>query len=93
VAELQQRMSSEEFSEWIAFATIEPFGFEADFLGHAQTAAVIANVNRGEKGQVREVRDFMPRLSTPEPQSAEAMKATAAAITATMEALNNGDNP
>jgi hypothetical protein len=91
VAELQERMSSAEFAEWIAFSQIEPFGFEAEFLGHAQTAAVIANANRGKDAQPLKVKDFMPKTTTPEPQTAEQMAATAAIVTAVMEAEANGN--
>jgi hypothetical protein len=54
-------MSSSEFSEWLAFAELEPFGWQAEFMGHAQTAATIANVNRGKDDKPYKVTDFMPK--------------------------------
>lgn len=72
-------MSSREFSEWMAFFGLEPFGFEAEFLGHAQTAATIANVNRG-KGKPVKVQDFMPKQH--EQQTPEQMIQFAAMFTA-----------
>jgi hypothetical protein len=54
-------MSSAEFSEWIEFYKIEPFGRLADFQGHAQTAAMIYNTHRGEDAKPATVEDFMPK--------------------------------
>jgi len=55
-----ERISSHELSEWMAFAEMEPFGFEADFYGHAQTSATLANVNRSKDSKVYTAMDFMP---------------------------------
>jgi len=41
------------------FYQLEPFGTEAEYLGHAITSATIANVNRG-KGKALQPKDFMP---------------------------------
>ena len=82
VYELQSQMSSLEFSEWLAFYEIEPFGWEAYFVGHAQTAAVIYNVNRGKDGKPLETKDFMPR--EPEIQTADQMLQFAAMMTAAL---------
>jgi len=45
----------------MAFSTIEPFGMNADNLGHAITASTIANVNRGKNQKAYKAEDFMPR--------------------------------
>lgn len=73
VAELQNRMSAAEFAEWMAFYEIEPFGWQADFSGHAQTAATIANVNRSKDTKPYKVSDFMPKEPQP-PQTSAHMK-------------------
>jgi hypothetical protein len=73
-------MSSAEFSEWIAFYELEPFGRQADFQGHAQTAAMIYNVHRGEKDKPIKVEDLMPKEPKP-PQTASQMKQFAEMMT------------
>jgi hypothetical protein len=60
VAELLGRISSRELTEWIAFAQLEPFGTEVDFLGHAITASTVANANRGKGAKNYKPADFMP---------------------------------
>jgi hypothetical protein len=52
-------MSSQELTEWLAFASLEPFGGDTQYIGHAITSATIANANRG-KGKPAKVEDFMP---------------------------------
>lgn len=64
-------MSSTEFSEWVEFYKLEPFGRDADFQGHAQTAAMIYNVNRGKDDKPIKVEDLMPQ--EPKPQSVSEM--------------------
>lgn len=44
----------------MAFASIEPFGAQADHLGHAITASTVANVNRTKNQKAYKVEDFMP---------------------------------
>lgn len=56
-----QRMSSAELTEWIAFYGLEPFGGDTEYIGHAITAATVANVNRGKKKPAK-VEDFMPKF-------------------------------
>jgi hypothetical protein len=73
-------MSSAEFSEWAAFYTLEPFGRDADFQGHAQTAAMIYNVNRGKNDKPLKVEDLMPKGKAP-PQSNEQMLQFASMMT------------
>ncbi len=62
VAELLQRVSSRELTEWIAFSHLEPFGSEAGYVGHAITASTVANVNRAEGQKAFEYTDFMPHF-------------------------------
>lgn len=44
----------------MAFASIEPFGAQAEYLGHAITASTIANVNRTKNQKAYKVEDFLP---------------------------------
>lgn len=46
----------------MAFSQVEPFGAEADYLGHAITASTVANVNRKPKSKALPVEDFMPKF-------------------------------
>ena len=57
------RISSKELTEWLAFYELEPFGSEADYLGHAVVASVIANVNKAKGQKPFSVEDFMPKRS------------------------------
>lgn len=61
VKQAQREIDSAEFSEWIAFNDIEPFGEERDDLRSAIVAATIANIFRG-KGPAHKVADFMPKF-------------------------------
>lgn len=42
-------MSSSQFSEWLAYAAIEPFGEFRDELRHGQMMALHCNINRDSK--------------------------------------------
>lgn len=46
---LQCEMSSIEFTEWMAYFKLEPFGEEIADLRHGVSAAVLANINRDNK--------------------------------------------
>jgi hypothetical protein len=46
----------------MAYATLEPFGIEAEYLGHAITASTVANVNRSKNQKAYSVEDFMPKF-------------------------------
>lgn len=64
VAELKRRMSSLEFTQWVAFAQVEPFG--NDYLRTASQMALLANVNRDSKKQSSPftAADFYPGRMT-----------------------------
>jgi hypothetical protein len=84
-AEMLARVSSKELSEWMAFYALEPFGYHAEFAGHAQTQSVIANAHRDPKKQKAfKTEDFMPKYDKPKNQSVDSMIAMAAQITAMM---------
>ena len=46
----------------------EPFGRQADYLGHAITASTIANINRDPKKRAKpfELQDFIPNFGEQE---------------------------
>ena len=64
MAELLERISSRELTQWMAFYKIEPFGAEAEYLGHAITASTVANVNRKKGTKALKPVDFMPKFET-----------------------------
>jgi hypothetical protein len=81
VAELLERVSSREISEWMAFSQLEPFGSQVGFLGHAITAATVANVHRGKGKKAYKPDDFMPQFGPKEPQTVEEMLQIAQTLT------------
>jgi hypothetical protein len=82
-AEMLERMSSAELTEWAAFHNLEPFGGDADYLGDAITASTVANVNRGKGQKPYKVEDFMPKFEKKE-QSIDQMVQIAAIVTASL---------
>lgn len=62
VAELLSRISSRELSEWSVFYGLEPFGFDADYLGHAQTSATLVNINRKKGSKAVSAKEFFPKF-------------------------------
>jgi len=57
VAELQERMSAAEFTEWAAFARLNPFGPARADLRMANIMALMAEINRDRK---RRSKPFSP---------------------------------
>lgn len=53
VAELKSRMSSHEFSDWVAYYGLEPWGSEINGLRHGLTASVIYNMISSATGGKR----------------------------------------
>lgn len=64
VRQAQQEISSREFTEWIAYNRIEPFGEKRADIRSAIVASVIANVNRDKKKKPSPFKtdDFMPEF-------------------------------
>lgn len=60
VAELQERMSSAEFTQWIAYSMKEPFGYHIDNFRMGQVAATVFNVARGKKTSAVSPSVFYP---------------------------------
>lgn len=79
MAEAQACISSQEFTEWQAYYSLEPFGQEPDDLRAATLAALTANANRDGKKQPRPftVNDF--RLMKTSPKRKTAVELLAAA--------------
>ena len=85
MAELLDRISSAELTEWMAYFKLEPFGTEVDMLGHAITSATIANTNRAKGHKAFEPSDFMPDFEKEsKSQSTEEMIQFAEYMTAMM---------
>jgi len=59
---LSKRLSAKEFSEWIEFYNLEPFGWEADCYIAGIIASTIANVHRDTKKRQKpyDPLDFVP---------------------------------
>lgn len=58
-----RQMPSKLLSEWQAFFNTEPFGYEANFQGHALTASILAETNRdpSKRKEPYTLEDFMPK--------------------------------
>lgn len=59
VREAQARIDSHEFSEWMAYYHIDPFGWERFDFGLGQLCAVIGNLFRSKKDRKLTPQDFM----------------------------------
>ena len=67
VADCQRWISSKEFTDWLAYFELEPFG--DDLLDHqmAQMQALIANINRDpKKGRSYKPEEFALRNKKPD---------------------------
>jgi hypothetical protein len=73
VAELEQRLSSSELTEWVALAWLDPWGeYRADVRGAVAAWASVAAWSSQSK-----VQDFLPAdpCAIPEPKSVESKPA------------------
>jgi hypothetical protein len=63
-------VSSREFTEWLAYARLEPFGADADDHRLAQLMALMANIHRDPKRRTTPwmPNDFLPRRG-PRPET------------------------
>lgn len=59
-------ISSRLLSEWMAFSLLEPFGYDVNMFGHAQTASTIYNMNRNKGDPARDPKEFYPTLARKE---------------------------
>lgn len=62
VKELMGRIDSDEFTYWIAFYNIEPFGPMQEDLRAGYATSILYNVNRAEKSQAKSPGDFFHSL-------------------------------
>lgn len=83
VGELQERISSAEFTAWLAFFELEPWGYEIDNWRAGMICASTANT-AGPKPGTRKpwtAADFMPRrASAPRVQSVDEMRRALSAL-------------
>ena len=88
VAELGQRISSRELTEWQLFYNVEPFGEERADLRAALICHIIYSMNRGKDSPDIPLEDFMPKFEKKEEVEAEegstALEALAEALGATV---------
>ena len=70
VAELLDRMSSREFSEWMAYYAIEPFGEERADLRQALTTSAVHNSIQAQTKRPKWTKpeDFMPFKEPAQPK-------------------------
>jgi hypothetical protein len=66
VADCQERISSAEYTDWVAYYNIEPFGPKRDDLRGAQICAVLANINKGRRSKKYKTTDFLFNFKPPE---------------------------
>lgn len=64
-------MSAREFSEWIAYARLEPFGEERADLRAGIVASTIAAVNTPKGKRRPKPGDFMPEFDKQKPNERE----------------------
>ena len=87
VRRAQAEIDSREFSEWIAYHGLEPFGEERADLRAGIVAATVANVHRGRGQRALKPADFMPKPpQRPRRQSLEDMRRTMEAFARTHNA-------
>lgn len=84
-------MSSREFSEWMAYDRVDPFGPRRDDLRAGSIAAMIANVNRDSQRHPEPFTadEFAIRFEPPEDiDEAEAVAENADRLLSVVEQLN-----
>jgi hypothetical protein len=67
VAELLDRVSSAELTEWLAFDRVEPIGAWRTDYNMAMLCALFANANRKKGSKPFKTVDFMPFLPDNDP--------------------------
>ena len=90
VVELLDRISGRELTEWMAFSQLEPFGSDAEYAGHAITAATIANVHGGKGQKAYTMDDFMPKFGPKKGQTVDEMLQVAQMLTIGMGGVDKG---
>lgn len=64
--ELRKRLNSRQIAEWIAYASIEPFGAQHDEVLHGIRCLLFASANRAENSSEPSLYDFCPSIDEPE---------------------------
>jgi hypothetical protein len=62
VDSLLESLTAKEFTEWMEFYSIEPFGENRQALNTGIIASVIANANRTKNSKVFKPQDFIPEF-------------------------------
>ena len=62
VKRAQAEIDAAEFAEWVAFASLEPFGVEVLYHIGGIIASTIANAHRGKGSRSFKPADFMPKF-------------------------------
>lgn len=62
VRRAQEEVDSAEFTEWMAYFSLEPFGSQIDDMRHGIAVATLANINRNQKTRRKPFApiDFIP---------------------------------
>lgn len=86
-------MSSHEFTEWIAFARIEPIGYLRGDVQTALLCQLMANINTAADGRKFALEDFLIKYDSPPPeaQSPEEMLAQVEFANLVLEGLDLRD--
>lgn len=95
VAELSERMSAAELSQWAEFHDLEPFGSHFDDLRAGTVASAIYNVNRDTKLRRDPFAplDFMPWNSLQQPDDTPPAPADPETLSAKLDAVLFGRAP
>ncbi len=70
------RLGSDEFTEWVAYSQLEPFGDLRGDYRSGVVAATLANVHRTKDARAFRPEDFMPFLEQPESEGAQGAAAS-----------------
>lgn len=74
VAELLDRVSSAELTEWVAYERMTgPLGQQRDDMNAGIITAMIANVNRKKGSRERKPAEFIPRWDRPKARTPNQM--------------------
>lgn len=82
VQEAQSKIDSAEFSEWIAYYHIDPFGNERHDLHAGIISSTIANANRAKGTRSFAPKDFMPDYTKEPGEPKQSLKQMAAIMNA-----------
>ena len=90
VREAQERCDSREFTEWMAYYLVEPWGHESDWLRTGRTCEVVASVFGGKGGKKLEPSDFVPQFGPHQFPTQKQLKSRVAEFGQFLRGLPNG---